>query len=90
MPDKKVDKKLDKKEKPKVKEIEIVHQGPIYICESCHVLLKVPDEKLEEETLKDEDDDGEFEVLNTFYMCPKCSFKNIVSEEELVESSDDD
>lgn len=76
-------KKLDlKKTKSK---IEVVHDGPIYICDSCHAMLMVPDEFLEEAEVEDEDEEGSFLLLEVSFECPKCNERNIVSEEELEE-----
>lgn len=78
-----------KKSKSK-KEIEVIHNGPVYICDFCHAFLMVPDDRLEEAEVEDEDEDGPFVLLEVSYECPKCNERNIVSEEELGGDDDED
>lgn len=74
--------------KPK-KDIEIIDEGPVYICDDCHAMLHVPDERIEEEEVKEEDEEGTYNLLVSSYVCPRCDGKIIVSEEEIVEEEDE-
>jgi|ERR1700678_1392375 len=90
--DKKSDsKKSDSKKSSKSKhssEIKILDKGPIYICELCHAMLLVPNEKLIEEEVEEvgEDENDLTILLVTSYDCPNCEENIIVSEEEVEES----
>lgn len=87
------DSKSKKLSVPKPKEeIEIIDDGPLYICDFCHALLKVPDERLEEAEIEEEDEENEEEsilLLEVSFVCPKCKERNIVSEEELEEEPEE-
>ena len=70
--------------------IEVLNEGPIYICDACHCMLKVPDEHLEEEEIEDEDEDGMFSLLIVSYTCPRCNEKIIVSEDEIIDDEEEE
>ena len=71
-------------------EIEVLNEGPIYICEYCHAMLKVPDELLKETEIEEEDEDGPYLILEVTYECPRCNECNIVSEEEIEDDFEDE
>ena len=87
--EKKKSKESDKKTH-RLPPIEVLNEGPIYICDACHCMLKVPDEHLEEEEIEDEDEDGTFSLLIVSYTCPRCDEKIIVSEDEIVEDEEEE
>lgn len=84
--------KKGKSSKKDSEQIEVLNNGPIHICDTCHAMLKVPDSVLEEEEIEeeDEDDNTTYLVLETFYVCPLCHERNVVFEDELGEEEDDE
>jgi hypothetical protein len=74
----------------KREEITVLNEGPIYICEVCNALLKVPDSCLKEEEIQEEGDDGPCTVTLWTFNCPKCGEENIADEDDGSEESDEE
>jgi len=72
---------------PDETEITVIHEGPAYICENCHRILKVPEDAIDAEPVSRKNEEkGETEYYAIMhYTCPKCDEDNIVDEQELTE-----
>ena len=51
---------------------KVIQKGPVYICDGCRSLVFVPDDLLKHETIIEEDDEGEFDVIESTFECPQC------------------
>ena len=80
----------EKKHHHKKDEITIIDNGPVYICEFCNALLRVPDSCLREDEIQEEDDDGPYKVTLWTFDCPKCGEENIADEDDGAGSDSED
>jgi hypothetical protein len=67
----------------KSNKIEVLHDGPLYLCESCHALLIVNEHNIQKKESIKSDADGKFKRTKHFYICPKCECTNEVDEEDV-------
>lgn len=58
--------------------IQILNDGPCYICYGCQALLVVPDRCLERRVSTDRDGQA---IDVDYYICPKCNDENVLVDE---------